>query len=146
MKMRKAITRTIAAAGMSAAMLLGPAALPAQAADPWTCPSGENPSVWNPALTITAVPAVYVWNRKIELRYHRSTRCAWGRISNGNWGDQIWVDWVPRLGEAWRQLGVTSIPIGGTQVYTTAYNDRDHAMRACGKAGDRPEIACTGWY
>jgi hypothetical protein len=66
---------------------------PAQAADPWTCPSGSNPGVWDPSLITTPRPPVYVWNRKIELRYHSGTRCAWGRISNGLSGDQVWVDW-----------------------------------------------------
>ncbi|GAB7037230.1 MULTISPECIES: hypothetical protein [Catenuloplanes] len=136
---------TLAASAAVAATLIVGFPQAAQAAA-WTCPAGPDAGVWDPALNRTPVPAVYVWNRKIELRYHTSTRCAWGRISNGVWGDQIWVDWAPTRGAGHTQLGVDSIPYGGTQDYTTAYNDAGHVMRACGKAHDRVEIACTGWY
>lgn len=121
-------------------------AQPAQAADPWTCPSGGNPSLWNPALVTTPVQPEPVWGRTVELRYHTSTRCAWGRISNGSSGDSVWVDWSNNGGGSWRQLSVTRIPSGGSQVYTTAHNDAGYVMRACGKAGNRVEIVCTRWY
>lgn len=120
-------------------------ATPASAANPWTCPSGGNPSLWDPRYTST-VGTAKVWWRKIELRYHNGTRCAWGRISNGSRGDSVWVDWSANGGQTWKQLGVTKIPRGGHEVHTVAYNDARYVMRACGKAGNRPEIACTGWY
>lgn len=120
-------------------------ATPASAANPWTCPSGGNPSLWDPRYTSTAGTAK-VWWRKIELRYHSATRCAWGRISNGSRGDAVWVDWSANGGQTWKQLGVTKIPRGGREVHTVAYNDAGYVMRACGKAGNRPEIACTRWY
>jgi hypothetical protein len=119
---------------------------PARAASEWDCPAGSNPAVWDPAYISTPIAAKTLWGRKIELRYHSRTRCAWGRISNGSRNDSVWVDWSKDGGRNWRQLGVTEIPWSGTQVYTPAYNDRGYVMRACGKAGDRVEIACTGWW
>lgn len=118
---------------------------PAAAASPWKCPSGSNPSLWDPRYTST-VGTAEVWSRKIELRYHSITRCAWGRISNGSPGDSVWVDWSNNGGQTWKQLGVTKIPQGSRQVYTAAYNDAGYVMRACGKAGNRREIVCTSWY
>jgi hypothetical protein len=118
----------------------------AGAAGNYPCPSGGDPQRWDPGYISTPVPAVYIWNRKIELRYHSDARCAWGRISTGNPGDSVWVDWSDTGGRDWKQLSVTRIPSGGTQVYTTAYNDRWYVMRAFGKAGDRMEVVCTRWY
>ncbi|GHI09475.1 hypothetical protein Scel_77960 [Streptomyces cellostaticus] len=120
-------------------------ATPAAAANPWTCPAGGNPDVWDPRYTST-VSTAGVWWRKIELRYHSRTRCAWGRISNGSRGDSVWVDWSANGGQTWKQLDVTKIPRGGHEVHTVAHNDAGYVMRACGKAGNRREIACTGWY
>jgi hypothetical protein len=110
-----------------------------------SCPSGGNPSLWDPSL-IETQGSVPVYGRTIELRYHISARCAWGRISNGNPGDSVWVDWSRGNVNEWWQLSVTRIPSGYRQVYTTAYNNRDYLMRACGKAGDRPLVVCTPWH
>jgi len=140
------ITQGLAAILLAVASVLVVFPQTAGAAEAWTCPSGGDPQRWDPGYMSTPVPPVYVWNRKIELRYHSSARCAWGRISTGNPGDSVWVDWSSTGGRDWKQLSVTRIPSGGTQVYTTAYNDRGYVMRACGKAGDRSEIVCTRWY
>ena len=144
-RVRHRVNSVAAAVLLTGAVLAGtPQA--AQAADPWTCPSGGNPAVWNPDLIITPQPARFISGRKIELRYHTSTRCAWGRISNGVAGDQVWVDWSTNGGRDWRQLGVKSIGSGGTQVYTTAFNDYQVKMRACGNAGSPTNLTCTDWY
>lgn len=131
---------------MSAAIVvpIGGAA-PAAAANWWTCPAGGNPNVWDPRYTSVAGTAG-VWWRKVELRYHRGTRCAWGHIANGSPGDAVWVDWSANRGQTWTQLDVTRIPRGRRETYTVAHNDAGYVMRACGKAGNRSEIACTRWY
>lgn len=106
---------------------------------------GNNPATYNPS-SISTPRSTSVWGRKIELRYHGSSRCAWGRISNGSPGDEIWVDRSFNGGQSWQpKLGATQIN-SGSQKYTVMYNNRGNLMRACGKAGNRPEVRCTGWY
>jgi hypothetical protein len=90
----------------------------------------------------TPAGPAYVWNRKIELRYDRISRCVWGLISQGNNGDEIWVE---RSSSPNQQLGRRSIQNGNGSTYTGLYNDAQVVSRACGKAGNRPEVACTGW-
>lgn len=120
-------------------------ASPAAAYAPWTCPAGDAPEEWNPRL-ISTIHTVRVWSRKIELRHHSGVRCAWGRISNGSPGDEVWVDWSHDHGETWEPLNVYDISPGYSQVHTQAYDAVRDSMRVCGKAGDRREIACTPWY
>ncbi|MET9373832.1 NlpC/P60 family protein [Streptomyces sp. NPDC002992] len=86
-----------------------------------------------------------VWGRSIELRYSDTTECAWGRIGNGSVGDEVWVDRSVDGGKSWDKLGYTRIT-SGRDVFTPQFNDHAVVMRACGKAGDRVEIACTGWF
>jgi hypothetical protein len=88
-----------------------------------------------------------LFGRKIELRYHTNERCAWGRISNGSPGDEIWVDRSFDNGHTWQsKLGAAKINRGYTQKYTVMFDDQNVKMRACGKAGNRRAVACTRWY
>ncbi len=112
---------------------------------PSKCRAGGNPNLWNPALISTERSAT-LFGRTFELRFHSGANCAWGKISNGSRGDSVWVDWSIDGGDTWKQLSVTRIPYGGRQVYTVAHNHSGYTMRACGKAGNRPDIACTGWW
>ncbi|MGW0390472.1 NlpC/P60 family protein [Streptomyces sp. NPDC003042] len=86
-----------------------------------------------------------VWSRTVELRYSDTTECAWGRISNGSVGDEVWVDRSVDGGRSWDRLGYTRIT-SGREVFTPQFDDHAVLMRACGKAGDRVEISCTGWF
>ncbi len=86
-----------------------------------------------------------VFSRLIELRANSNDVCAWGRISNGDPSDQVWVDRSYDGGNTWQQLSVTTIT-SGRDAFTEAFNDQGHLMRACGKAGNRSEIACTVWW
>jgi hypothetical protein len=90
-----------------------------------------------------------VWGRTIKL-YVTSVSTAWAGIENGQPGDEVWLDrsfgggctWDPKLGD-------TFIPDGWTLWRTLGYLQNEPApalVRACGKAGNRPEIACTGWH
>ena len=108
-----------------------------------TCADGSNPSG---STGVFSPRSVSLWGRLIELRYTNVTQCAWGRISNGRVGDEVWTDrsfdgggtWQPRLGLA----AITS----GADVFTVQYRDSGVLMRACGKATDHPEVACTDWF
>ncbi|MES4901085.1 MULTISPECIES: DUF2690 domain-containing protein [unclassified Streptomyces] len=120
-------------------------ASPAQAAD-YDCPSGSDPKAL-PGAATTPVSPVHSGGRAIELRYNKTTRCAWGRITLGAPGDKIWVDWSRTLGgehAPWAQKGETQIA-RGTSKFTDAYNDAGYIMRACGKPVGH-DLVCTGWY
>jgi len=107
-----------------------------------TCADGSAPSgagARSPRSTV-------LFGRLIELRYADVTQCAWGRISNGSIGDHVWVDRSFDFGATWQpQLGYASISSGRDQ-HTNQWRDAGVLMRACGQAGDRPDIACTDWF
>jgi predicted alpha-1,6-mannanase (GH76 family) len=77
-----------------------------------------------------------------------------GLIENGSPGDEIWLDRSFDGGISWvdnSRLGYKLIPQDSTTTQTLMYNVDDPAtrgigaLRVCGKAGDRVEIACTPW-
>jgi hypothetical protein len=125
------LTAGLATMVASAALLTNAAT--AQAADGCTY---SDP--YTPKLT-------YLWGRKIELRANRSQVCAWGRVSDGNSGDLVWVDRSYDGGRTWQQLSITRIEFG-TSNYTEAFNDVGKLMRACGQAWEHFDVACTGWW
>jgi predicted alpha-1,6-mannanase (GH76 family) len=78
----------------------------------------------------------------------------WAAIDDGSPGDEVWLDRSFDGGRTWSggsKLGDTTIPVGASGWRTLMYNVDDWTnrgvgvLRACGKAGDRPEIACTPW-
>jgi predicted alpha-1,6-mannanase (GH76 family) len=95
-----------------------------------------------------------VWGRQIVLHLNDNDAMGWGSIGNGAPGDRVWLDRSFDGGRGWAGnglLGDTATPAGYTGWRTMMYNNDDWAgngvgaLRACGKAGDRPEIACTTW-
>ncbi|KRV49081.1 glycosyl hydrolase [Wenjunlia vitaminophila] len=101
------------------------------------------------------VPTTATVNGRV-LRLHISDGDAMGyaSIDNGAGGDEVWLDRSFDGGKTWTggsKLGDTYTPSGRTGWRTMMYNVDDWntagvgALRACGKAGDRPEIACTPW-
>lgn len=87
-----------------------------------------------------------VFGRTVELRYNGTTQCAWGRITGGAPGDEIWVDRSADGGATWSpMLGFTTIT-SGNDAYTTQWNDAGLVMRACGTNGPGGAIECTGWF
>ncbi|MCX5407363.1 YjfA family protein [Streptomyces sp. NBC_00335] len=96
---------------------------------------------------VTPIPTVKVDNTiVIELRYSTSSRCAWGRITNADPGDQVWVDRSSNGGTTWAgPWGVTTVQ-SGTDTHTPAYNDAGYKMRACAKNDSTGTVRCTGWY
>lgn len=95
-----------------------------------------------------------VWSRRIVLHFDDADAMGWASIDNGNPGDHVWLDRSFDGGRTWAsgsKLGDTAIPAGQRGWRTLMFNVDDWAnrgvgaLRACGKAGDRPDIACTPW-
>lgn len=81
---------------------------------------------------------------------------AWGTISGGAAGDEIWLDRSWDEGNTWTNggssLGRVSVPSGGTGTSTVMFSTRDvlallfgGAVRACGRAVTSNDGACTAF-
>ncbi|WP_367131279.1 hypothetical protein [Saccharothrix sp. HUAS TT1] len=82
--------------------------------------------------------------RVVELRASNRTRCAWGRLSDGKPGEEIWTDRKNLDGSGYRGfLGYTRIQ-SGNGAHTEAFDNDARLMRACGSSEGR--IECTGWF
>ncbi|MFE9067320.1 glycoside hydrolase family 76 protein [Streptomyces violaceusniger] len=112
------------------------------ARDPALAPQSRNP--------VTAT----LFSRSIALHFDDADAMGWASIDNGSPGDEVWLDRSFDGGRSWSsgsRLGSTAIPSGQRGWRTLMYNVDDWgahgvgALRACGKAGDRPDIACTPW-
>jgi hypothetical protein len=89
-------------------------------------------------------PVVMVTGRVVELRASNKTQCAWGRISSGTNGEEIWVDRRKADGSGYQGfLGYTRIDNGGSK-HTDAFKNDNRLMRACGSS--EGHIECTGWF
>ncbi|MEV8547164.1 glycoside hydrolase family 76 protein [Streptomyces sp. NPDC051572] len=95
-----------------------------------------------------------IYSRSIALHFDDTDAMGWASITNGSPGDEVWLDRSFDGGRTWAsgsKLGDTTIPAGQGGWRTLMYNVDDWnalgvgALRACGKAGDRAEIACTSW-
>ncbi|MFD7154623.1 glycoside hydrolase family 76 protein [Kribbella sp. NPDC059898] len=95
-----------------------------------------------------------LFGRTITLHLDDDDAMGWASIENGNPGDEVWLDRSMDGGRTWSggsRLGNTAIPSGQRGWRTQMYNVDDWnnlgvgALRACGKAGDRADIACTPW-
>lgn len=95
-----------------------------------------------------------IFGRSIELHIDDNLAMGWAIINNGDPTDEVWLDRSFDGGQTWdtgSKLGDTTIPDGQRGTATTLFNINDptnHAtgvLRACGKAGNRPDIVCTGW-
>ncbi|CAG7640997.1 glycoside hydrolase family 76 protein [Actinacidiphila bryophytorum] len=95
-----------------------------------------------------------IFSRTLTLHFDDADAMGWASIDNGNPGDEVWLDRSFDGGRTWSsgsKLGDTTTPAGQRGWRTLMYNVDDWgtegvgALRACGKAGDRPDIACTAW-
>ena len=95
-----------------------------------------------------------IFGRQIVLHFDDTDAMGWASIATGNPGDEVWIDRSFDGGHTWAagsKLGDTTIPAGNSGWRTQMSNVDDWnnlgvgALRACGKAGDRPDIACTTW-
>ena len=89
-------------------------------------------------------PVTMQTGRVVELRASNKSRCAWGRISSGTPGEEIWTDRKDPSGDGHEGfLGYTRID-SGTAKFTEAFKNDGKIMRACGSS--RGVIECTGWF
>lgn len=95
-----------------------------------------------------------IFARRIALHLDDTDAMGWASIDNGNPADEVWLDRSFDGGRTWAsgsKLGDTTIPAGQRGRRTLMYNNDDWnntgvgALRACGKAGDRPDVVCTAW-
>jgi predicted alpha-1,6-mannanase (GH76 family) len=93
-----------------------------------------------------------IYGRSITIHYDDADAMGWASIANGSPTDEVWIDRSFDGGSTWTgMLGDTTVPTGNTGWRTLMYNVDDWnnlgvgALRACGKAGNRPEITCTSW-
>ncbi|WP_066362361.1 phospholipase [Herbidospora mongoliensis] len=100
---------------------------------------------------VRAVGRVYsvrvgsVHGRLIRLYASADDPVALGHISNGSRGDSVWLDRSRDGGATWRQQAVSEILFSLHSTVTPPVLTSGHTLRVCGKAADRPEIACTPW-
>ncbi|MDA3646793.1 glycoside hydrolase family 76 protein [Saccharopolyspora indica] len=89
--------------------------------------------------------------RTIALHVDDGNAMGWATIDGAGAGDEIWLDRSFDGGKTWSKLGLTEAPEGYPGWRSQMYNVDDWnnrgigALRACGRAADRPEIACTQW-
>ncbi|MCO8273645.1 glycoside hydrolase family 76 protein [Actinoplanes sp. TRM 88003] len=95
-----------------------------------------------------------LYGRTFTLHVDDANSMGWATIEGGKAGDETWLDRSFDGGRTWAgnsRLGNTVVPAGATSGRSPMYNVDDWAnrgvgaLRACGKAGDRPEVACTAW-
>jgi len=95
-----------------------------------------------------------IYGRAITIHYDDADAMGWASITTGSQTDEVWIDRSFDGGRTWAagsKLGDTTVPTGNTGWRTAMFNVDDWnnrgvgALRACGKAGNRPEIACTSW-
>lgn len=100
------------------------------------------------------VPATTLNSRQIAL--HIDNRgMAWGTLSNGRAGDEVWLDRSWNEGASWpggSSLGRISVGAGATSTRTTLFASRDPKLllyggvvRACGRAVEGSNGSCTAW-
>jgi predicted alpha-1,6-mannanase (GH76 family) len=110
----------------------------------------------DPALaTADQVPvSSTLYSRSFKVHVNGTDAMVWGSVENGRSGDEVWLDRSFDGGRSWSgdsRLGDTAIPAGSGSGRTPQFNVDDWstngvgALRACGKAGDRPETTCTAW-
>lgn len=94
-----------------------------------------------------------LYGRRIVLHLSDRDNGGWASIDEGDPGDEVWVDRTFDGGARWEgPLGRTRIPAGrrGWRTLMFAVDDLPGkavgALRACGKAGNRDEVACTPFF
>jgi hypothetical protein len=93
-----------------------------------------------------------IFGRAVALHVDDGAVMAWASIDAGSPGDEVWLDRSFDGGRNWTgRLGNASVPGGRSGWRGVMFNVDDWArhgvgaVRACGKAADRPDVACTAW-
>lgn len=110
---------------------------------------GRDPSE---GINVREVVSAEIFGRVIRLYISDQDNMGFGEISNGDPTDEVWIDRSFNAGRDWDgKLGDAFIPPGTREVRTVMYNVDNPssrqigALRACGKPGNRGDIACTAW-
>ena len=151
---RRAITITTTLFA-TAALLVNPTTAPLASADNLSICNkycdGRDPAL-APADRQSVSSTIY--GRTVLLHFDDADAMSWASIDGGQPTDEVWIDRSFDAGATWAsgsKLGDTTIPAGSTGWRTGMYNVDNWntngvgVVRACGKAGDRVEITCTGW-
>lgn len=92
-----------------------------------------------------------IFGRSIQLHIDYEQKLGWATIS-GDPTDEVWLDRSFDGGETvdGERLGYSTIPEEGRTVATGMFNLTDASgktavLRACGKAGNRPDTVCSEW-
>ncbi|MBG0814896.1 phospholipase [Planomonospora sp. ID82291] len=91
------------------------------------------------------IRSVFLFGRRIRLYVSSDDPYASGYLSNGSPRDSVWLDRSGDGGRTWEQLHVTRVPWKMRRALTFPVRSAGYTLRACGKAGNRSEIACTEW-
>ncbi|MGW4246210.1 glycoside hydrolase family 76 protein [Nocardia sp. NPDC004722] len=95
------------------------------------------------AVARTMTPPVRQWSRVIALNAVEGMATA--TIDNGQPGDSVWLDRRGDLDGSAAKLETAAVAPGATAANTQPHPYAGSALRACGKAADRPEIRCSRW-
>src|SRR6187551_139396 len=146
-------TKWIAAATLAATVLLQLQAVPAaRAATVCNRYCDGRDSALSPGDRVATSSTLY--GRPFKVHVNDADAMIWATVENGQPGDQVWLDRSFDGGRTWQgdsRIGDTTVPAGAGGARTTMFNVDDWVarrvgvLRACGKAGDRPELICTGW-
>ncbi|MDT5035848.1 MAG: hypothetical protein QOE03_1033 [Micromonosporaceae bacterium] len=94
------------------------------------------------------------FSRRISLHFDDAAAMSWAVLEAGRFGDEVWLDRSFDGGGTWAagsRLGASTIGAGAVSRRTGMYNVDNTggfgvgATRACGKAFDQAETACTPW-
>ena len=93
-----------------------------------------------------------IFGRQIQLHIDYKADRGWATITSGDPTDEVWLDRSYDGGETItdERLGYTTIADGEGSAETELFDLTDAdgnkaVLRACGKAGNRPDIVCTDW-
>jgi len=90
------------------------------------------------AATFDLIGSTSVHGRAVNLWRKTSEGPGLHGQIKGSPGDQVWLE------NTWYQvIGKYTIPNGASEVNTSSIGTYGSKFRACGKAGNRPEVACT---
>lgn len=95
--------------------------------------------------------SVGLYGRTFAVHVDDTVSMIWASIDGGKAGDEVWLDRSFDGARSWpdSRAGDTTIPGAATGTRSGMFNVDNRAtravgvLRACGKAGDRPEIVCT---
>jgi hypothetical protein len=109
-------------------------------------PTNENSIDPDRAQVDSVVASTGVWSRNVLLHFSSPDGMAWASIESASLADEVWLDRSLDDGQTWDpKVGDTCDPDNHQGWRTQMYSSKGGWLRACGKAGNQPDIACTSW-